>query len=115
MPTVAVSRNGRYLAFQSMDNQIKIMEPGANFRWKKKTFRGHMVAGYACGLDISPDNSFMCSGDASGRLIIWDWKSTKILARLESHKQVCMDVKWHPHEASKLLTCGWDGNINLWD
>ncbi len=35
---------GRYLAFQSMDSQIRIMEPLANFRWKaKKVFKGHMV------------------------------------------------------------------------
>ena len=63
MPAVALSRNGvsnnfyfnfilfflaclsgKYLAFQSMDNQIRIMEPLANFRWKsKKMFKGHMV------------------------------------------------------------------------
>ncbi len=44
MPYVRLSPNERYLAFQSMDNQIKIMEPTANFRWKnKKVFRGHMV------------------------------------------------------------------------
>lgn len=36
MPAVRLSHNGRYLAFQSMDNQIKIMEPNANFRWKNK-------------------------------------------------------------------------------
>ena len=53
-----------------MDNQIKIMEPNANFRWKnKKIFRGHMVAGYACGMDFSPDMSYLTSGDADGRLI----------------------------------------------
>lgn len=35
---------GKYLAFQAMDNQIRIMEPLANFRWKsKKLFKGHMV------------------------------------------------------------------------
>jgi pre-mRNA-processing factor 17 len=45
MPYVRLSPNERFLAFQSMDNQIKIMEPTANFRWKsKKVFRGHMVS-----------------------------------------------------------------------
>jgi hypothetical protein len=45
MPSVALSRGGKYLALQSMDNQIKIMEPQANFRWKnRKVFRGHMVS-----------------------------------------------------------------------
>ena len=47
MPSVTLSRNGKYLAFQSMDNQIKIMEPTANFRWKnRKVFRGHMVRAF---------------------------------------------------------------------
>lgn len=114
MPAVTLSRNGKYLAFQSMDNQIKIMEPLANFRWKnKKTFRGHMVAGYACGLDFSPDMSYMISGDANGNLVVWDWKTTRIFERIKAHEQVCMDVKWHPHESSKILTCGWDGVVHL--
>lgn len=116
MPSVALSRNGRYLAFQSMDNQIKIMEPNANFRWKsKKVFRGHMVAGYACGIDFSPDMNYLISGDADGRLAIWDWKTTKLYDKIKAHSQVCMDVKWHPHETSKILTAGWDGVVHLWD
>jgi pre-mRNA-processing factor 17 len=116
MPYVTLSRNGRYLAFQSMDNQIRIMEPNANFRWKnKKVFRGHMVAGYACGIDFSPDMNYIISGDADGNLAIWDWKTTKLYDKIKSHSQVCMDVKWHPHETSKILTCGWDGVVNLWD
>lgn len=116
MPAVALSRNGKYLAFQSMDNQIKIMEPMANFRWKnKKTFRGHMVAGYACGLDFSPDMSFMISGDANGNLVVWDWRTTRIFERIKAHQQACMDAKWHPHESSKILTCGWDNVVHLWD
>jgi hypothetical protein len=70
MPAVAQSRNGllyfefyhlifviigKYLAFQSMDNQIRIMEPLANFRWKsKKLFKGHMVSD---GLIYMPNQS----------------------------------------------------------
>lgn len=116
MPSVTLSRNGKYLAFQSMDNQIKIMEPLANFRWKsKKVFRGHMVAGYACGLDFSPDMSYIISGDADGHLVVWDFKTTRMFEKLKAHSQVCMDVKWHPHETSKVLTAGWDGVVNLWD
>ncbi|CAF0870012.1 unnamed protein product, partial [Didymodactylos carnosus] len=115
-PAVALSRNGKYLAFQSMDNQIKIMEPGSNFRWKtKKVFKGHMVSGYACGLDFSPDMSYVISGDADGRLIIWDWKTTRLFERIKAHDDVCIDAKWHWHEKSKILTAGWDGVVKLWD
>ncbi|CAF3620454.1 unnamed protein product [Rotaria sordida] len=116
MPAVGQSRNGKYLAFQSMDNQIRIMEPLANFRWKsKKLFKGHMVSGYACGLDFSPDMSYLISGDADGRLIIWDWKTTRIFERIKAHDDVCIDAKWHWHEKSRVLTAGWDNVVKLWD
>ncbi|CAF3251810.1 unnamed protein product [Rotaria socialis] len=116
MPAVAQSRNGKYLAFQSMDNQIRIMEPLANFRWKsKKIFKGHMVSGYACGLDFSPDMSYLISGDADGRLIIWDWKTTRIFEQIKAHDDVCIDAKWHWHEKSRVLTAGWDNVVKLWD
>ncbi len=73
------------------------------------------VAGYACGLDFSPDMSYIISGDADGRLMIWDWKTTRLFDKIKAHTKVCMDVKWHPHETSKILTCGWDNLIKLWD
>jgi len=116
MPAVGQSRNGKYLAFQSMDNQIRIMEPLANFRWKsKKLFKGHMVSGYACGLDFSPDMSYLISGDADGHLVIWDWKTTRVYEKIKAHDDVCIDVKWHWHEKSRVLTAGWDNVVKLWD
>lgn len=39
-----------------MDNQILIFGAQNRFRLnKKKVFKGHMVAGYACQVDFSPD------------------------------------------------------------
>lgn len=59
MPYVALSPNGKWLACQSMDNQIVIYNALHHFkRVGKKAFRGHMVAGYACGLDFSPDMAY---------------------------------------------------------
>lgn len=47
---------GKWLACQSMDNQILIFGAQNRFRLnKKKVFKGHMVAGYACQVDFSPD------------------------------------------------------------
>ena len=115
-----------------MDNQIRIMEPLANFRWKsKKLFKGHMVSdfpfeiprisnsfqvsGYACGLDFSPDMSYLISGDADGHLVIWDWKTTRVFEKIKAHDNVCIDAKWHWHEKSRVLTAGWDNVVKLWD
>uniref|UniRef100_A0A2K6F363 Pre-mRNA-processing factor 17 n=1 Tax=Propithecus coquereli TaxID=379532 RepID=A0A2K6F363_PROCO len=56
MPAVTLSPNGKWLACQSMDNQILIFGAQNRFRLnKKKIFKGHMVAGYACQVDFSPD------------------------------------------------------------
>ncbi|XP_035385264.1 pre-mRNA-processing factor 17 [Electrophorus electricus] len=107
---------GKWLACQSMDNQILIFGAQNRFRLnKKKVFKGHMVAGYACQVDFSPDMSYVVSGDADGKLNIWDWKTTKLYHRIKAHDKVCISALWHPHETSKVITCGWDGQIKLWD
>ncbi|KAL2082215.1 hypothetical protein ACEWY4_022033 [Coilia grayii] len=116
MPAVTLSPNGKWLACQSMDNQILIFGAQNRFRLnKKKIFKGHMVAGYACQVDFSPDMSYVVSGDADGKLNIWDWKTTKLYHRIKAHDKVCISALWHPHETSKVITCGWDGQIKLWD
>ncbi|CAF4076151.1 unnamed protein product [Rotaria sp. Silwood2] len=74
------------------------------------------VSGYACGLDFSSDmSSYVISGDADGRLAIWNWKTTRIFERIKAHDDVCIDAKWHWHEKSRVLTAGWDNVVKLWD
>ena len=116
MPAVTKSPNEKWLACQSLDNKICIYTCGERFRpHKKKEFKGHMVAGYACGVDFSPDMSYLVSGDGDGRCYIWDWKTTRMVAKWKAHDRTCSDVLWHPHETSKLATAGWDGVIKYWD
>ncbi|XP_071447430.1 pre-mRNA-processing factor 17 [Hetaerina americana] len=116
MPAVTLSPNQKWLACQSMDNKIVIFSALNRFKMnRKKTFSGHMVAGYACTLDFSPDMSYLVSGDADGKCYVWDWKTTKLYKKWRAHDSVCISVLWHPHETSKLATAGWDGLIKYWD
>ncbi|TNV80538.1 hypothetical protein FGO68_gene16839 [Halteria grandinella] len=116
IPAATMHPNGKYFAGQSMDNKIVIYDCKGNFKMnRKKKFMGHVNSGYACGLDFSPDGQFLASGDAEGRMWFWNWKSCKNLRTMKVHEGVCIDVKWHPIEASKVATCGWDGTIKLWD
>ncbi|XP_023023587.2 pre-mRNA-processing factor 17 [Leptinotarsa decemlineata] len=116
MPAVTPAPNGKWLACQSMDNKIVIFSAMNRFKInRKKTFTGHMVAGYACSLDFSPDMSYLVSGDADGKCYIWDWKTTKLYKKWKAHDNVCISALWHPHESSKLITAGWDGLIKYWD
>uniref|UniRef100_A0A6M2DMU2 Pre-mRNA-processing factor 17 n=1 Tax=Xenopsylla cheopis TaxID=163159 RepID=A0A6M2DMU2_XENCH len=116
MPSVTASPNGKWLACQSLDNKVVIFSALNRFKMnRKKIFSGHMVAGYACGLDFSPDMSYLVSGDGDGKCYIWDWKTTKLFKKWKAHDSVCIGTLWHPHEPSKLVTAGWDGLIKYWD
>ncbi|CAH8580306.1 unnamed protein product [Dicrocoelium dendriticum] len=116
MPAVTVSPNGKYLLCQSLDNQLVVFNVFAGFkRMRKKIFRGHMVSGYACTVDMSPDQRYIVSGDGDGFLCLWEWKSTRLLTKWKAHEGVCINCAWLPHETSKVVTAGWDGNIKLWD
>jgi pre-mRNA-processing factor 17 len=116
MPAVTLAPNGKWLACQSLDNKIVIFSAINRFKMnRKKTFEGHMVSGYACGLDFSPDMSYLVSGDGDGKCYIWDWKTTKLYKKWQAHEGVCISTLWNPHESSKLITAGWDGLIKYWD
>ncbi|KAI8816962.1 WD40-repeat-containing domain protein [Fimicolochytrium jonesii] len=116
MPAVTLHPTKKWLACQSLDNQIVIYSARDRFRLnRKKTFRGHLVAGYACQPSFSPDSRFVTSGDSEGRVWFWDWKTCKVLKKFKAHDKVVIGTEWHPHETSKLFTCSWDGTIKFWD
>ena len=60
-------------------------------------------------------SSYLASGDGDGKVSIWDWKTTRMLARWKAHDRTCIQALWHPHETSKLATASWDGTIKYWD
>ncbi|KAH8423073.1 hypothetical protein N8T08_004252 [Aspergillus melleus] len=111
--------NGKYVAFQSGDNQIVVYGATDKFRQnRKKSFRGHNNAGYAIDLKISPDGQFISSGDSGGYVCFWDWKTGKMYHKImaggkEGGATTCLD--WHPQETSKVVTGGLDGLIKYWD
>jgi len=84
---------------------------------RKKTFRGHIAAGFACQPSFSPDGAWLASGDGEGGLWFWDWKSTKMIRKIpRAHDNgPAIGVAWHPLQPSWFASCGWDGLIKLWD
>ena len=115
MPAVTLHPSGKWLGCQSMDNQVLIFGTHRFSMNRKKVFKGHLVAGYACQVGFSPDGSYVTSGDSQGNLVMWDWKSCKLYNKMKAHTNVCIGCIWHPLETSKVATCGWDGLIKLWD
>ncbi|KAJ1018053.1 hypothetical protein NDA16_004922 [Ustilago loliicola] len=116
MPAVTLSPNRKWLAAQSMDNQILTFAADGFKQNRKKVFKGHNVAGFACQVAFSPDGKFVSSGDGEGNVCFWDWKTTRLLKRLRgAHREAVISCAWLPHETSKVVTAGWDGEIKLWD
>ncbi|KAL5723752.1 hypothetical protein ACHQM5_007109 [Ranunculus cassubicifolius] len=115
MPSISLHPNSNWLAAQSLDNQILIYSTRERFQLnKKKRFAGHIVAGYACQVNFSPDGQYVMSGDGEGKCWFWNWKTCKVSRTLKCHQGVCIGCEWHPLETSKVATCGWDGLIKYW-
>ncbi|KAI3890506.1 hypothetical protein MKX03_025048 [Papaver bracteatum] len=116
MPAISLHPDSNWLAAQSLDNKILVYSAREKFQLnKKKMFAGHIVAGYACQVNFSPDGQYIMSGDGEGKCRFWNWKTCKISQTLKCHEGVCIGVQWHPSEQSKVATCGWDGMITNWD
>ncbi|RLN52101.1 hypothetical protein BBJ29_001623 [Phytophthora kernoviae] len=117
MPAVTLHPSGGFFAGQSLNNQIDVYSARDKFKInRKKVFKGHANAGYACQIGFSPNGQYVMSGDGEGRLVFWDWKSTKLVKKLRAHDRgPTMGAVWHPLEPSKVVSCGWDGLIKYWD
>jgi pre-mRNA-processing factor 17 len=116
IPATAAHPGGGFMVGQSMDNSLVTFATGERFKAVgKKTFKGHAVAGYACRPTFSPDGRFLVSGDGEGKAFYWDWKTTRVARTVQAHDGVCIDAAWHPTEASRMVTAGWDGNIKCWE
>lgn len=116
VPSVVVNPQKKYLIGQSMDNKIITYEAFGRFKFMgKKQFRGHLNAGYAITPGFSSDGHWVMSGDVDGKIWFWDWQKMKNYRVLKAHDGVCISCMWHPTQASRVVTCGWDGAIKLWD
>jgi pre-mRNA-processing factor 17 len=112
--------SGKYVAFQSMDNQIVVYAAGDKFRQnRKKGFRRHNTSGYVIDLAISPDGGLIAGGDNAGFVCLWDWKTGKMWHKIQAGGEdngaiIC--VAWqHKQETSKVAMGGLDGVMRYWD
>jgi pre-mRNA-processing factor 17 len=116
MPCIVLHPNGKNFLCQGLDNKIHVYSTRDKFPANhKKKFTGHLVSGYACNLAVSPDGRCVTSGDSSGQIYFWDWKTCKLIKRIKAHSAPTIDVQWHPLNTSTLASAGWDNQLKLWD
>ncbi|ETN38770.1 uncharacterized protein HMPREF1541_06808 [Cyphellophora europaea CBS 101466] len=125
-----VHPSGKYVAYQSGDNQIVVYAAGDKFRQnRKKGFRGMNTAGLAVDVAISPDGGIVASGDSGGYVCFWDWKTGKMWHKFLATEgkfggkgkeegrvgEPVTCVVWNEQESSKVATGGRDGVVRYWD
>ncbi|XP_071653596.1 DDB1- and CUL4-associated factor 11 [Temnothorax longispinosus] len=82
------------------------------------TYYGHSVRKTLIRCRFSPpDNTgqrYICTGDSTGRFIIYDLLTGKLVRKIRGHTGCVRDVSWHPLDYN-LITSSWDGKIAKWE
>jgi len=116
VPSMVLSPNKKVMLGQSMDNKMICYEAFGRFKFQmKRQFKGHINSGYAITPGWSADGRWVMSGDTDGKVWFWDFAKMKNYRVLKAHDGVCISCLWHPQHTSRIVTCGWDGAIKLWD
>ncbi|KAK3515421.1 hypothetical protein QTP70_019915 [Hemibagrus guttatus] len=82
------------------------------------TYRGHGVLHTLIRCRFSPEFStgqkFIYSGCSTGKIIIYDVLTGRVVSRLTGHDACVRDVSWHPYQ-DNIVSSSWDGAIRLWE
>uniref|UniRef100_UPI00398F0627 DDB1- and CUL4-associated factor 11-like n=1 Tax=Pristiophorus japonicus TaxID=55135 RepID=UPI00398F0627 len=82
------------------------------------TYRGHGVLHTLIRCRFSPafttGQQYIYSGCSTGKVVIYDVLTGKIVSKLSEHRACVRDVSWHPYE-EKIISTSWDGGVRLWD
>lgn len=111
MPCAVLHPTENFIALQTMDNTIQVIQGSGKFRFSKKKFLGHRVAGYGIHLDVSADGKLLASGDVGGNVFFWLWKSGHLLSKLKACSGYVTCVKWHPQRPTGIVAAGRSGEI----
>lgn len=81
------------------------------------TYRGHTVVQTLIRCHFSPLSTtgqrFIYTGCGTGKIIIYDLLTGKIVSSLDGHRGCVRDVSWHPYH-QEIISSSWDGVIGCW-
>lgn len=109
--------SGKYIAFQSGDNEIVVYSSTEKFRQnRKKSFRAHNNSGYAIDVAISPAGDLVGSGSSDGFVYFWDWKSCRLYHKMQASVDgAVVAMGWNPRASSRVVTGDSSGALKYWD
>ena len=97
---------------QSSANYLTVFSSKKPYKMNKfKRYEGHSLDGYSVGFDVSNDGSIVCSANATGATIFYDYFSTKVIKSIPLSTSSTLSVEWHPKLPSSVAVSSWDGCI----
>ncbi|KAJ8337240.1 hypothetical protein SKAU_G00384600 [Synaphobranchus kaupii] len=82
------------------------------------TYRGHGVLHTLIRCRFSPEfstgQSFIYTGCSTGRIIIYDVLTGRVVSRLSGHGACVRDVSWHPYQ-DYIISTSWDRAVCMWE
>ncbi|KAL6650472.1 hypothetical protein ACP70R_009397 [Stipagrostis hirtigluma subsp. patula] len=101
---------------QSNGNYIAIFSARQPFKLNKyMRFEGHGVWGFPIKCNFSLSGRELASGSSDGCIYIYDFKSGRLLRKIEAFKEACTDVAYHPVMPNVIASCSWTGEISVFE
>lgn len=115
-PCIRFHPLGPYFIAQSNGNYIAIFSSKSPFKLDKyKRYQGHGVHGFPIKCNFSSDGNMVASGSSDGFIYFYDSKSSQLIRKMKAHEQASIDVAFHPIIPNVIATCGWDGQVLLFE
>lgn len=101
---------------QSNGNYIAIFSARPPFKLNKyMRFEGHGVWGFPVKCSFSLSGRELASGSSDGSMYFYDYKSARLLRKIEAFKEACTDVVYHPVMPNVIAACSWTGEISVFE
>ena len=108
--SLALSPNGRDLAYGTYDRTVKICSTATGA--EKITLRGHK--GYVYAVAFRPDGKQIVSGSTDNMIKLWDARTGAELATLTGHQGSVFSVSFDSN-GHRIVSGSSDGTIRMWD
>ncbi|KAL5204895.1 hypothetical protein ABZP36_009766 [Zizania latifolia] len=99
--------NGNYIAMFSARPPFKLN--------KYMRFEGHGVWGFPIKCNFSLSGKELASGSSDGCVYFYDYKTSRLLSKIEAFKEACTDVAYHPVMPNVIAACSWAGEICIFE
>lgn len=101
---------------QSNGNYIAIFSAKPPFKLNRyMRYEGHGVWGFPIKCNFSLSGRELASGSSDGCIYFYDYKSSKLLRKIEAFKEACTDVAYHPVMPNVIASCSWTGEISVFE